>query len=113
MIVLDATTKTLEVKLSGAVTTNQLPFYAAYVDVNTSDESVSAIAENDGQTNNTTAVVPVAAPSAGKTRTVKFLNVYNADTVAAVVIVQINNNGTVRKLASPTLQPGETLQYEG
>ena len=32
MIILDTTTRSLELKLAGSVTTNQLPFVCAYVD---------------------------------------------------------------------------------
>lgn len=112
MIVLDTTTKSLEVILGGAITTNQLPIVASYVDVLSSDQSVSAISENDTQTNNGTAVTAVAAPASGHTRTVKTLTVRNSDTVSAVCTVRVNNNGTFRILWSGTLQVGDTLQYE-
>ena len=111
MIVLDATTKSLEVVLSGAVTTNQLPVVASYVEVTDSDQSVSDIAENDTATNNTTAVTAVAAPAAGKTRVIKSLTVQNADTVAATITVRLNNNSTMRTLCKVTINAGEQLQY--
>lgn len=112
MILLDATTKSLEVLLAAAVTTSQLPYTAHYIDVDTSTFALTTSAESDGTTNDTTAVTAIAAPSSGRARQVKFLTIYNADTVAATVTVRINNNGTTRILAKVTLQPGETLQYE-
>lgn len=112
MIILDATTKSLEVVLGGAITTNQLPFTTHYVDINSSDLSVSAPAENDGQTNNTTAVAIVAAPASGKIRVVKTISIYNADTVSATVTIRVNNNGTTRIVFKATLATGDTLNYE-
>jgi hypothetical protein len=111
MIILDATTKTLEIKLAGAITTSQLPYTVHYVDLLDSDQSVSDIAEGDGTSNSTTAVTVVAAPSASHTRQVKHLSVYNADTVAATLTVQVNNNGTARIIAKTTLDVGDTWEY--
>jgi hypothetical protein len=110
---LDTTTKTLEVKLAGAVTTTQLPIVVSYVDVLNSDQSVSAISENDAVTNNGTAVTVVSAPASGHTRVVKFLSVRNSDSVNATVTVQVNNNGTTRILWSGVLTTGDTLQFIG
>lgn len=111
MLILDATTKSLEVVLGGAITTNQLPFTAHYVDSLNADESVSAISENDGATNSTTPVTMVAAPSSGHTRHIKQLSVYNSDTAAATVTVQINNNSTTRIVWKGTLAVGDTLVF--
>jgi len=109
MIILDATTKSLEIKLAGAVTTNQLPWTVAYLDYLDSDQSVSDIAGVDGATNDGTAVSMVAAPSAGHTRHIKRLTVYNADTAAATVTVQVNDNSTKRVLYTITLAVGDNL----
>ena len=108
MIILNATTKSLEVDLDGAITTNQLPFQANYVDVTISTYTPI---EADGATNSTTAVTLVAAPSSDTQRQVKLLTIYNADTVAAVVSVQYNNNGTLRTIIKVTLPVGATLAY--
>jgi len=113
MIILDSTTKKLEVVLSGAVATNQLPIVASYVEENSTTHALNALAENDTATNNTTAVVAVAAPASGFTRQVKSLTIYNADTAAVIVTVRYNNNATTRVLCTTTLAVGDTLQYEG
>lgn len=111
MIILDDTTKSLEIKLSGAVTTTELPFTVSFVELTDSDQSVNDVTSGDGATTGTTAVKMVTAPASGRTRQVKHLTVYNADTVAATVIVQINNNGTTRILVKTTLDVGDTLEY--
>jgi hypothetical protein len=107
-MILDATTKSLEVKLAGAITTNQLPFSAEWVDVTT---SAFTPGHTDGATNSGTAVTMVAAPGASTQRIVKHVNIYNKDTAAATVTVQYNNNATLRELIVIALQPGQTLTW--
>lgn len=107
MIILDATTKSLEVVLGGAITTNQLVWTSAFVDVG----AAAPLVETDGLTNSAVAVTMVAAPGSGNTRLVKGLTLYNADTVAATITLRINNNGTLRKLFVATMQAGDNLVY--
>ncbi len=109
MIILDSTLKSLEIKLAGAVTTTELPYVLGYVDLKTEDQSVSAVASNDGTTNGGTAVSVLAAPASGHTRQVKSISVSNVDTVAAVVTVQLNDNGTKRAIVVMTLAVGDNL----
>lgn len=109
MIILDATTKSLEVKLTGAVTTTELVWHADAIDYLDSDQSVSDLAETDGLSNGATAVTMVAAPAAAHTRHVRALTVYNQDTAAAVVTIQINNGGTKRIVWKGTLAVGDNL----
>src|SRR6185369_4267150 len=106
MINLDTTTKSLEFKLGGVITANQLVFSASYVDTNLSGVPVS---EANGVSNNTTAVTIVAAPAASKRRIVKSFSIYNKDTVDAVVTVQVNDNSTLRPLVVITVPTGATL----
>ena len=109
-MLLDAINKSLEIMLGGAITANQLPFVAWYADLTT---TTFAPAANDGVTNGVTAVTLVAAPGgAGIQRQVKMFSVYNADTAAATVIIQLNNNSTKRIIIKVTLNPGETLIYQ-
>ena len=113
MITLDTNLKSLEIKLSGAVTTTELPWIVAYVDINQTTFGVSATTENDGTTNGATAVSMAAAPVAGQSRELKHISVFNSDTVAQTVTIQINNNGTKRIEWQSILQAGEKLVYEG
>lgn len=111
MIKLDTTTKSLEIDLDSAVTANQLPFYVAYTTLNQTSAQWVAAPSVNGQTNDTTAVTMLAAPVASKTLKIEFVSVFNADTVNAIVTVQINNNSTLVTLIKTTLRPGETIQY--
>ena len=119
MIILDSTTRTIEVLLAGSITTSQLPVVASY-----SDTALPAYADfaslrlsqdtqktNQTQSNNTTAVTVVAAPSSGQQRRVEYLSIFNADTVAATVTVQLNDNSTLRIIAKEALAVGDTLYY--
>ena len=111
MIILDATTKSLEIDLDGAITTNQLDVTCHAVDLLDSDQSVSDVVNTNVATNNTTAVTAMAAPAASHTRTVKSLTVYNKDTVSATVSVSLNFNGTLYIICKVTLATGEQLIY--
>lgn len=112
MIILDAATKNLQVILAGAITTSQLPVVASFIDILTSDQSVSTFSESDSTTNSTTAVVLVAAPAAGHTRTVKALSVHNADTASATATIRYNDGGTFRTIFKVLLSVGDHLFYE-
>ncbi len=112
MIILDATTKSLEIKLGGAITTNQLTCVASYVDINNSTILITGISENDVLTNGATAVTIVAAPAANTSRELKSLSIQNTDTVSQTVTVQYNNNGTKRPIVVQALTTGQTLIYD-
>ncbi len=111
MVLLDTVNKSLEIVLGGVVTTNQLPFVATFADHDAATPTFSA-GELDGLSNSTTSVTVVAAPASGQQRQLKFLSVFNDDTVAAVVTVQYNSTGgTLRTIVTFTLEPGFTLIY--
>lgn len=111
MIILDATTKSLEIKLGAVVTTNQLVFVTSFADHVPSTPAFTP-APQDGITNNTTPVVVMSAPGvSGVQRQLKFLTIFNDDTVAAVVIVQYNNGGTIRQITEISVPANGTLVY--
>lgn len=107
-MILDTTTKSLQVILAAAVATAQLPCVAAWADISTSAFTPGS---SDTQTNGTTAVTLVAAPATSTQRQIKSLTVYNADTTNATVTVRLNNNSTLRIVVSVILAPGQTLQF--
>ena len=61
MFILDTTTRSLEIKLAGAVATLQCPYVTSYVDVTT---TTYVPGTKNGTTNDGTAVTIVAAPAA-------------------------------------------------
>jgi hypothetical protein len=108
MIILDATTNKLEIVLQSAITTAQLDFVASFADHTT---TTLTLVTSHGQTNSVTHADLVAAPASSTQRQVKFLSIYNADTVPATVIIKYNTNSTRRVLIQATIQTGETLIY--
>ncbi|MDB5184445.1 MAG: fibronectin type domain protein [Candidatus Saccharibacteria bacterium] len=107
-MILDTTSKTIEVVLTAAPAANQLPIFATYADMTS---STFVPASSDTITTGTTAVTVVAAPAASTQRQVKSMTIYNADTAAATVTVRLKNSATVRIMVSVALQAGHTLQY--
>ncbi len=107
-MILDTTTRSLEVLLAGSVTANQLQIVASWTDLATGSATSGA---TPSLTNNTTAVTVVAAPSSGTQRNVYAVSIFNADTVAATATVRYNDNGTYYKIVTVTIQPGHTLNY--
>lgn len=95
MIILDAT-KSIKAALAGAVTTNQLPIVASYVDIAAPDtyEPATSHVVTAGAAD----VTPVAAPAASKKRQLKYLSIVNDDTAVATVTVKLDDGGTVRNL---------------
>jgi len=111
MITLDAATKSLEIDLVGIVATTQCPFVCSYVDISQATFGLTGSGETDGTTNNTTAVTVAAGPAAATSRKINYLSVVNVDTVAIVLTVQLNNNGTARTCWKGTLAVGDNLTY--
>lgn len=108
MIILDSITKSLELKLGGAITTNQLPVVVSYIDVTTTTYTPI---ESDTITTGTTAVTIAAAPAASTQRQIKYISVQNQDTVAATIILQYNDNATIRQIAKILLAVNDTFFY--
>lgn len=108
-MILDATTKSIEVLLAAAPATNQLVVVADYYDDPTTGKGFSG--EVDTLTNGTTAVTAVPAPATGNVRGVSAVSIFNNDTVLATVTVRLNTNGTFRVIMNVSIAPGETLHY--
>lgn len=107
MIILSNPSK-LEIVLGGVVTTNQLPFYVAYVDSTSTTYSANQL---NGVTNDTTLVDLLTTPTISTTRTVKYISVQNEDTVASQVSIILNDTVNSRILVKFTLTTGDKLEY--
>lgn len=106
MIILDATTKKLQLVLSGVVTTTELDWITSYVDITTTAFTPGS---SDGTSNGTTAVDIIAAPAASTQRQLKHIAIQNRDTVSATVTLRYNDNATIRKIAVISLSSGYQL----
>lgn len=109
MLVLQDANDELEVDLTIAVTTNQLPVVVCWRDITTTGYTPGRTNIN---TNSTTAVIICGHPAASTYRVIDYLSVFNADTVAAEVTIQINDNATLYKMIVVTLAVNERLVYQ-
>lgn len=108
-MILDATTKTIEVVLEGAVSTNQLDVTSGYADSFPGGAFLPG--EQDTSTNGATPVTAVSAPAANVQRMVNEVRVYNKDTATHTVTIQLNDNGTRRVLQKQSVTAGNVIWY--
>ena len=109
MIILSSTTDSLQVVLGAAITTNQLRCYVAYRDTTSTTIAPNRAVTN---TNSTTPVTLLSAPSASAQKVVDYISIYNADTVSATVTLYINSSSTTYKLTEVVLATGEKLEFQ-
>lgn len=107
-MVIDSTSKSIEVLLSSSPLSNQAMVYSAWADNTTTSFTPG---ETDILSNGTTAVSAVPSPASSTQRHVKYLNIYNNDTAVVTAIVRFNNSGNLRILAQASIQPGQNLQW--
>jgi hypothetical protein len=108
-MILDATTRKLQISLAATVATNQLPVVVDYVDMTASATTpgVQASVTNDG-----TAVDILGAPGSSTQRKVNGVSIFNADTAAVTVTVVLDDNGTDYQIINAmALAVGDTLTY--
>ena len=110
MLILDATTKSIVVAMSGAAATTNPDFTAAYADNNSTNFTEGA---NDGALDGTNSVTIVAAPAASTRRTIKSITIENKDTASITFTLSYNNNSTLRTIAKVTLAVGDTWTTDG
>jgi hypothetical protein len=110
ILVLDATTKSIVVVMSGAAATTNPDFTAAWA-----DDTGSAFTEgaSDGVLNGTSSVTLVAAPASSTRRVIKNITIENRDTAAVTLTISYDNNGTLRTIAKVTLNVGDTWTTDG
>jgi len=110
MLVLDTTTKTITVAMSGAPATTNPDFVTAY-----SDDNGTTFVEgsSDGTLNGTSQVTLVSAPASSTRRLIKTIYIENKDTAPVTLTITLNNNGTLRNIAKVTLAVGDTWSTDG
>jgi len=108
-MILDTTTRKLQILLDATVNANQLPVAVDYVDF-TSTTTTPALQLST--TNNATAVDILSAPAASTQRKVNLITVANKDTDFVNVTIRLNDNSTTYNyVASMALAPNCTLQF--
>ena len=113
MIILDLTTRKLEIVLAGAVTANQLQITVTYFDQTPKQSDLTKIFTAVSASNSTTdATILAAPPEINVIRNVKTITVYNKDTASATPTIKIDDSGTETILVKQVLLTTETLHYE-
>lgn len=110
LLILDSTSKSIVVAMSGAAATTNPDFTAAWADNNGTTFTEGA---TDGALNGTSSVTVVAAPAASTRRTIKAITIENKDTAPVTVTVSYNNAATLRTIAKVTLNVGDTWTTDG
>jgi hypothetical protein len=108
-MLLDATTKKIQLVLTAAATSASMPVCVYYVDSTSTALPVSGSTLTNS--NGVTAVDILSAPAASTQRKVNSLTVNNSDTAAKTVQIYLDSNGTDYLLYAATLQVGDVLGY--
>lgn len=109
-LVLDSTTKTIKVNMSGAAATTNPDYIVSYADNNGTTFTEGAL---DGALNGVTDVTVVSAPASSTRRIIKSIYIENKDTAAVTVTIKYDNNATQRTIAKVTLNVGDTWSTDG
>lgn len=107
-MILDTTTRKLQVALSAVMTTANMPVVVDWVDSTATTFNPGVTPTN---TNGTTLVDILAAPAASTQRKVNGITIHNLDTAAKTVLIYLNDNGTSYQLVDAILQVSDTLGY--
>jgi hypothetical protein len=107
MLILSNTTDTIQVLLS-ASSTNPVQCIAFYHDLNSTSDTP---ARNRVNTNGTTPVVLVPAPSAGNQRVVDSIVITNTNTSAVNLTIRYNDNSNLTRLFFANLGIDEKIEY--
>lgn len=112
MIRLDSTARLLQVKLTGAITTNPVSVVISYRDSNQAT-GISIGGTQVSTVSGTTAVEVCAMPSGFTAREVDYISVNNNDTVSATPTIYFIDGATAYPLMTQVLAAGDTLVYCG
>jgi len=107
-MILNSTTDSLEIVLSGTTTTNPVDFVSSYNVIYSSGITPS---RNTGSISNSTPVNVIPSPSANQQNQLRFCSIFNKDTSGVTISVNFNDNGTKRIVFTSGLYPGDSIQY--
>lgn len=109
MIRLNARIRSIQLKLSAAVTVNELPLCVFYSDESGSDSVGGAQLSNS---TGTTLVTICDGPPLGKTRSIDYIGIVNTDTTSKrVYVYYLSDNGQSYSMINPLLDSGDQLEY--
>ena len=108
-MLLDTTTRKLQLVLTAAKTTTDMPVCVYFVD--TSETAFPASGMSPTNSNGVSVVDILAAPLVLTQRKVNAITVNNIDTAAKTLKIYLDDNGTDYLLCAATLQVGDVLGY--
>lgn len=109
MLSLTTVLQKLQVVLTAAKTTTDMPWTVSYDNMSL---STFAVKSANGTTNGVTAQDAVPVPAAGEENVVKHFSLSNVDTASKTAVVRILDNATPRIVVRALLAVGDTLYYE-
>jgi len=109
-LILDSTSKTIKVAMSGAAATTNPDYTVSYADNNGTTFTEGAL---DGALTGTTDATIVSAPASGYRRVIKGIFIENKDTAAVTLTIKYDNAATQRTIAKVTLNVGDTWSTDG
>ncbi|KKM04831.1 hypothetical protein LCGC14_1760300, partial [marine sediment metagenome] len=107
-MLIDATTQTLEIKLAGAVNSNEVPIVLAFIEGEASNFFPTL---QHSISNGTTEVTVLNAPEPKGKRMVKFMYIRNTDDATVTLTLQLADGATNREIYKVSLLQDETLSY--
>jgi hypothetical protein len=110
MLILAATTDTVEAVLAGAVNSQQQHVWVGYEDIGKCDGR-SHFGSKDTLTNSTTDVTVCSAPDADHYRLIKSIHVLNDDDATSTITLKIANGTTEPVLFRATLATKEMITW--
>jgi hypothetical protein len=116
MIILDTTTKTLEIGLAGSVTTTEPHVTVCYYDTISQTKTDFSEPRRATKLTKTSGVTPVTicdAPTIiGAARCIFYICIHNADNTSATITVRIDDGGTDYRQYSHAVPAGHSLIYD-
>lgn len=107
-MIIDSTTDSINVFLSGNVLTSQLDVCAAYNTITTTSLTPGKI---QNTTNNLVPVTILPSPSASEKNQLRFCSIYNSDTQNATVVVEYSGNTGRSIIFLSSLDVGDSIQF--
>jgi len=107
-MIIDSTTDTIIVFLSGNVVTSQLDIMSSYNKITTTSLTPDKI---QATTNNLTPVQILPHPSASQQNQLRFCSIYNNDTTNATVVVEYSGNTGRSIIFISSVDSGDSVQY--
>ncbi len=107
-MILSATSHLIEIVTDATATTNEMQWNSYYADNTTTAFTPGA---SSGLTTGATAATIVSSPASSTQRQVKYISIFNNDTVAHLTTVRFDDGTNERILVKILLQVGETLEY--